>query len=225
MEKVVRIGSGNAGSVFCKIEFNDDKLSISGVEGPLRNGNCKGSCGQILDHISISKFADGWNQGTLDKFIEVWNRWHLNDMNPCCKHQRELFDTKKKLELIDYIATTKFYKEEGKATSGNMTAEEYLNFSALTKKVYKVTIPYKRPKYETQETKDLIEAGYIREGKREIKTAGWVYPEEHPEGLLAKPCPVCGYKYGTAWIKEEVPQDIIDFLFNLPDSDMKPAWV
>lgn len=39
---------------------------------------------------------------------------------------------------------------------------------------------------------------------------GWVSPQEHPEGLLGKPCSWCGYKYGTAWLKEEIPQNVID---------------
>ena len=24
------------------------------------------------------------------KFCDIWDRWHLNDTNPCCEHQREL---------------------------------------------------------------------------------------------------------------------------------------
>ena len=38
----------------------------------------------------------------------------------------------------------------------------------------------------------------------------WVRKTEHPAGLLCEPCPVCGYRYGTAWLKEEIPQDIQD---------------
>lgn len=33
------------------------------------------------------------------------------------------------------------------------------------------------------------------------------------------------YKYGTAWLKEDLPVDVIDFLCNLPDSKLVPAWV
>lgn len=38
-------------------------------------------------------------------------------------------------------------------------------------------------------------------------------------------CPDCGYKLGSAWLKEEVPQDILDWLFSLPKSKVKPAWI
>jgi len=50
----------------------------------------------------------------------------------------------------------------------------------------------------------------------------WKHP---PTGHLTEPCPTCGYKYGTAWLKEEVPQDVIDWLFSLPVADKKPAWI
>lgn len=36
----------------------------------------------------------------------------------------------------------------------------------------------------------------------------WVSPKEHPEGLLGKPCPTCGYKYGTAWLVDPLPVEI-----------------
>ena len=44
----------------------------------------------------------------------------------------------------------------------------------------------------------------------------WIIREEHPEGLLSVPCPTCGYKYGSAWLHEEVPQDVLDWLYGLP---------
>lgn len=37
----------------------------------------------------------------------------------------------------------------------------------------------------------------------------WVTRAEHPEGLLSHPCPTCGYKYGSAWMKEEIPADVV----------------
>lgn len=45
------------------------------------------------------------------------------------------------------------------------------------------------------------------------------------ESYIGKPCPVCGYKYGTAWLKEEVPTNVIKWLESLPESKIKPAWI
>jgi hypothetical protein len=54
---------------------------------------------------------------------------------------------------------------------------------------------------------------------------GWVRADEHPEGLMCRPCPECGYKYGTAWLSEPVPETVLAFLRNLPDADRTPSWV
>ena len=34
-----------------------------------------------------------------------------------------------------------------------------------------------------------------------------------------------GYRYGSAWLKEEVPEDVLAWLRALPDTDVMPAWV
>jgi len=47
----------------------------------------------------------------------------------------------------------------------------------------------------------------------------WVRPTEHSEGLLTKPCPVCGYKYGTAWLHENLPDTIINWFNALPEQE------
>lgn len=87
MNKTVRLGitkthGGMAYSVYCKINIEDGKLSITGVEGPTLSGNCYGSCGQIgaqLQAVNISA-APGWNQAKIQRFLKIWQRWHLNDM-------------------------------------------------------------------------------------------------------------------------------------------------
>jgi hypothetical protein len=33
------------------------------------------------------------------------------------------------------------------------------------------------------------------------------------------------YKYGYGWLKEEIPQDVLDFLESLPVTTVTPAWV
>lgn len=161
MNKTVCIGTknlGKMGRVYCSIEIENGKLSISGVEGPLASGNALGGCGQIQDHLQpIQKFEPGWSDDLLAKFVDVWNAWHLNDMNAGCQHQRAM--------------------------------------------------------------------GW---GTRKVKDgglAGWIYEKDDPEGVLCKPCPECGYEYGTKWLKEELPADVIKFLESLPDSEYQPAWV
>tara|TARA_R100000458_G_C8210111_1_gene197863 strand:- start:394 stop:834 length:441 start_codon:yes stop_codon:yes gene_type:complete len=69
-----------------------------------------------------------------------------------------------------------------------------------------------RPGCEHQREWDVSEMLTVGEKQ---KAAGWVYPTEHPKGLLCKPCEICGYKYGSAWLKEEVPADVLDYLKTL----------
>ena len=102
MNKIINPGSVLCGSrwgrIYIKIRYNDGKLSISGVEGPLSSGNCLGSCGQIVmsynprsRHYSTPpkqiKFNAGWNAGRWLAFISLWDKWHLNDLTAGCPHQ------------------------------------------------------------------------------------------------------------------------------------------
>jgi len=191
MKKVCRIGLVPCGyrraSCYVKIKYEEGKLSISGVIGPLSSGNALGSCGQIdmdFDHGPASdkhgalslirageiKFAKGWDRDKWYRFLRIWEYWHLNDMKAGCEHQRE---EKWEERRID-------------------------------------------PKELPASHANRDERGII---------ATWVYKEEHPKGLLAEPCPVCGYKYGTAWRRVDVPKEVIEFLTALPEADRTPAWV
>lgn len=43
-----------------------------------------------------------------------------------------------------------------------------------------------------------------------------MHPEcGHPEGLLSRACPVCGYKYGTSWIYFPIPADDEKIIYKL----------
>lgn len=174
MDKTVRVGKGECGHVYAKIKIAEGKLTISGVEGPLKSGNARGGCGQIKLE-GITDYAPGWDHSLLTRFQEVWSRWHLNDMRAGCEHQR----AKKWNEIpIDKSKPTNSY---GKHFPG----QKYSSWNMVA----------------------------------------WVTREEHPMGLLSFPCPKCGYKYGSAWLYEELPQEVVEFLGSLPETDRTPAWV
>jgi hypothetical protein len=80
-----------------------------------------------------------------------------------------------------------------------------------------------RPGCVHQAKWDMSKMLEMPDGKK--REAGWVTVDEHPEGLLNKPCPVCGYKYGSAWNKETVPDGVLDWLRGLPDTKIHPVWV
>ncbi len=143
------------GQAFCEINYNYDKLSIHGVIAPLKNGNCRGSCGQMYDSLlaDIVSYNEGWNKELVAQFVEVWKKWHLNDMQA---------GTPKQMQAI-----------EDWENAGN--------------------------KYDYDKVVDFL------------KTAG-IYEDN-------------GYKYGSAWLFKEVPQTVVQFLVELPDSKRVPAWV
>lgn len=53
---------------YAKIEFENGKLSICGVIGPMINGDCKGSAGQCIDDIRNGKPTEDWAKEMLNKF-------------------------------------------------------------------------------------------------------------------------------------------------------------
>lgn len=177
--KILRIGtlaSVHAASLFCRVEYKDRRLSITGVEGPLPNGNARGSRGQCIGSVlDIRTYAPDWTPCRARRFHQIWRDWHLNDMRAGCEHQRADGWHKRSIDTTKPLNTYGIHFAGQRQPSWNML--------------------------------------------------GWITREEHPEGLLSHPCPVCGYRYGSAWQREAVPKDVLAFLRALPDADRTPHWV
>lgn len=224
-------GSSVLSHAYAKIEYEGKRLSISGVIGPTSNGNCRGSCGQCVDEIRGGKPEGLWTDKMLAKFCDVWDRWHLNDARPYCQHQKALcWDelATEKVTIYHYSLTHEYFmkQRELKNRANRKLGED--GFATLTdeeKKLWNLPIektswnPLDDSRYEPKKKQEW------NSGATEEKTLGWLRPDEHPDGILTKPCPVCGYKYGTAWKTEQVPEDVLQFLYNLPDTTNEPAWV
>lgn len=160
MKHVVNPGtSTDTGRLFVTIQYENGRLSITGVEGPKKNGDARGSCGQIvMSGLRVDTYADGWDAAKLATLAKVWDRWHLNDMR-----------------------------------AGSAVQESYL-------RAHPVTAVYPGPHY--------VKASAV------LTKAG-LNPDAN------------GYKYGSAWKSEDVPAEVIDWLFALPvgEADRLPhAW-
>lgn len=229
------VHDGRTARAFAKIKFKEEKLSICGVIGPKSNGDCMGSCGQCIEEIRIGSPVDGWTVEMLQKFCDIWDEWHLNDMRPYCEHQKQLGWEKlasKKVTLYQYQLTKEALEAKKEAEAAALNAlrkgetftpsEEQVLVSSLQYfiKFYK-KLPVKIAKY--YEPKGGIYLGDT--GATEEKSLRWLLTNEHPDGILCKPCPICGYKYGSTWRKEKVPKVVIDWLFSLPDAVVLPAWI
>ena len=220
---------------YAKIEFVDGKLSISGVIGPMRNGNCKGSAGQCVDEIRKGEPTDGWTKDMVKMFCDIWDEWHLNDMRPYCPHQKELGWDKlagKKVTLYNYRLTRDALSKQKAAEDAAIKALKMGDiFTPSPEQTKYAKLPYSITTSAeisgedavNYEPKKPIFAG--DDGPTSTKLLGWLREDEHPDGILCRACPVCGYKYGTSWLKEEVPPEVIAWLFDLPAAEVKPAWV
>lgn len=176
-ERVCRLGAVRIGNrdadVFVKITHENGRLSMSGVEGPLRNGDALGGCGQIgmsLRPEQFVSFADGWDAESVARLLAVWERWHLSDMRAGTPKQEEYLRTRGEAEADP------LYREAPHAFAAKMGFASYYDMAC----------------------KWLEEAG--------------LQPDD-------------GYRYGSRWLREEVPADVLEWLAALPETDKQPAWV
>lgn len=154
------------GRVFVHVVYNDRGiLSLTGVEGPMRDGNCMGSCGQITLRTFDETFtyAPGWSYVMLEQLAATWKRWHLNDMR-----------------------------------GGSPRQEAVLRM-------------------HTYDRNDGAGFGHLAWAQGILAEAGMNPDAEY----LHKGQP---YSYGSAWLFEEVPDQVLHFLRSLPESKFNPAW-
>lgn len=220
-------------AVFVKVKLEDGRLSITGVVGPRSNGDAWGSCGQITDTLARPHFMPGpsWDEARVEKLRTLWERWHLNDMRPECPHQRargwyDKAGTKVKLYHWRLDQPTQKAKDAAKEAAlealekGETFTPSPAQLAATRQPYEKTTHTPKAPAH--YEPRTALYPGAA--GPVEEKGLGWLYEKEHPEGLLCRPCPECGYKYGSEWKTEAVPEDVLEFLAACPEATTRPAW-
>lgn len=222
---VVLPGHTRAGNLYVLIRYNVERLSLSGVVGPLPNGDAIGDCGQIRSELhKLTKLRPGWTLDTVSRLHETWRRWHLNDLRPWCEHQRDTLDHDAELELWGLTWGPKYHAMRERVLIGAMPLDEYAAWAPTVDLVSKLTLGLYTPKHplawgeagERALAEELVKAD--PRGK-EVRLAGQVSPREHPRGVLGVQCQTCGYRYGSGWHVEPVPADVVAFLQNLPPAD------
>jgi len=203
------------------------RLSISGSIGSHAGGQINDTLKDLMNKDALD-YRPGWNADRLTALLRIWERWHLNYMKPGCIHQSTA-ETRKELTLVKVSVhpwkirdeetrrkmerLLKNYTEKGRIpTSEGIFPLDYLILDCF--KAAKNGEVY-QPKTEGE--KSYFEHGVI-EIKTEKKAAGWVKPNEHPEGMLTRPCPQCGYAYGSAWLFDALPPEVTDFIKALDNS-------
>jgi len=202
-------------------------LHVSGNVGNQTGGQIDGELKRLMETAAI-EYRPGWNPDRLTQLLEVWERWHLNDSKPGCRHQNESKASGKML----FIVTPKVNVWKMKDEAGRRRAKRLIELLEMGKVTFQsdlypidfliLDVYTAARNGEVYKPKTPGEQSYFDHGiieiKTEGKTAGWVFPKEHPEGVLNKPCPECGYKYGSAWLFEPLPQEVIDFVKALDQS-------
>lgn len=187
------------------------------VQLSLENGNFS-ACGEIWQHNKRDIISGGQNldellhlfpnNKTMQKVHALWKRWHLNDMRAGCKHQSNL-DTSEEVEVVKYGLTSEAYQmREAAIKRAAMLMASHKPSNLTTMEESLILLENWFENVSSPPDADSPLSGCYEVKKREIKSVGWVKPSEHPKGLLCKPCAVCGYKYGSAWLKEELPEDV-----------------
>lgn len=240
MKKVINpcqceVWNGKMERAFVEIVFEKGNLSLHGVIGPRVGGNCFGAAGQCVNEIRDGVPIEGWTAEMLKDLCDIWDEWHLNDMKPYCEHQKEMGWkelARKQVEFYHYSLNSEAMKQKEMAKQAALNAlREGKTFTPSAEQTKFAIMPYSLDSYKEISGEMAL---YYQPKKslysddkefKEFKALGWLKQSEHPDGILCKPCPVCGYQYGTKWLREEVPQHIIDWLFNLPSAKVKPAWI
>ncbi|MHC4977189.1 MAG: hypothetical protein ACYTF7_11375 [Planctomycetota bacterium] len=225
--------TNETGKLFLTIDWDGKQLSITGVEGPLEDGDARGSCGQCIDALErLDALHEGWSPNDVRKLAEIWRAWHLNNMRAGCEHQRANWNPAEPIQLYHYRLNTDISTQRRKIQQDHerrLKAGETV--TATDEELRLLKLPHSvTTDGDSENSPDPIEYSLDKRSTRwpggiEQKTAGWVRPHEHPKGLLTKPCEVCGYEYGTKWLHEDVPADVLAWLEQLPpDSSMPLRW-
>ena len=118
----VKIGTVDREGVYVRVKLTTDldgseRLSITA--DIRRSGHCVGG-GQSIDTVEAvlrrGKLAKGITPTTVEALLGIWRRWHLNDMNAGCEHQRDFgwrFDTHrgKACPICGYVIGTEWKHE------------------------------------------------------------------------------------------------------------------
>lgn len=202
-----------------EIKYIDGNLSISSQNG------------QNIDEVREAKhgIAEGWTRADLDWLCDTWEEWHLNGLHPECEHQRELgWNELARKTLTSYMWTLTEHARDKKRAIEKLAMNKLCAVgsvelspdeqAALNLESFLTTYTDTRPSADYEPVRG---SGVYKHINTSI--AGHTYHmgyegacmDMHPDGLLCKPCPVCGYEYGTAWNTVEVPEHVLTRLYSI----------
>lgn len=226
-----------------KIEHTNGELSMVGVMGAMSNGDCKGHAGQCINTICDlnnkyynTKLTNDLTENDLKKLVNIWNEYHLNNMKPYDMKMKELGWDKIAEKLIYEInlkLKTEIWKLQNEIKNRCIKSLKETGSAIISETEKKLlNLKYSKTIYSYDENKFDIPKYYEVDKDFKTKcpkikktTLGWISPKKHPDGILGKLCEESGNKYGHVWYKHKVPENILKWLYDLPDAKKQPAWI
>ena len=169
--------------------------------------------GQCLDDLA-PYFR---NNLLYKKILRLWRLYHLNGMHAECIHQNQMGWREQAGEPVNINV----YTMTGEACSRQSEAKKRILKAATDGAIIKAT-PEERKilklEYFYKTTEELPEnlKEFYKLKEVETKTRGWLDFGKCPKfGLLGKPCPICGHKYGHGWQFFEIPAEDLQQIKNI----------
>lgn len=198
--KIDYAGTGRRYPVTVDLELRDTpkgpEFSASGRIG----SRCAGQClDEIAKHVKTPLFRE---------IYRFWTMYHLNGMKAACEHQREAGWEEIAMETVTahvYTMTLEAITEKNAATRRIIEAANRGEPVTATEEERKALAREYEITCYNDETPAEIGKYYKLDRTKEERLGG-LKEEEHPRGLLCRPCPICGYRYGTSWIYSPIPE-------------------
>ena len=216
-------GKGAVNLVTVEMEYKEEngKKRFS-VCGNIWNARCSDIVcgGQCLDTI-----AEYIKDPVFLQILRLWKLYHLNHMHPECEHQRKLgwlTEARKQVNIYHWYLNDEARKLKEAAKSKALEAlKNGETFTPTKQDVYYTNLEIfcKTHTPEAPEHYEINKDYNTKKQKIDVKYLGHTYPTEHPEGILCKPCPVCGYKYGNSWLYVPITADDEKIIYSLLKSE------
>ena len=189
-----------------------EKGAVFTVHGEIKK-LCWGQC--------VEKIADLYPRPEVLEILDLWGKYHLNDMHADCAHAVN----EKKAEKI---LTLRKFKLKPSCSALQDSIKKQVNAEILETGAAHLT-EKQRQIYALAYTVDWVDslpadiADFYTVAETKQERAGFVKQDQHPDGVLCKPCPVCGYKYGTAWNFRPIPDKDLNRIKEIITENNKKA--
>jgi hypothetical protein len=188
-----------------KVVFKCEITNRNGYPEFTASGEYRGGSGQVFDHVKPAT-------DNQRKLIDLWSEWHLNGMKAGTDRQMNIA---KGLQYDEAIRTlTAIDRETGK--------ESFFDYDNLTRVIekWKDEIKTLNDWHKSKVTEDETQESYYNKTLREYTKQLNDAEESLKSTMLYDTDPRDNsklYKYGSAWLCKDLPEDFEDTLNNLLD--------